>query len=309
MPLAIVEKFIDREKWTGNLKSRVPRPNNHEVLLQSSIRPVSVVAGLFPVFGLMFVVVYGYVFQAERLSTYLRATKCPNITSRLPPISYPMGIWQPQKFIWLLFIIMHVPPRVFYGITYTRFFLRSDSKFTNTWWYRFFIFAYPWVTLLEMISLIMVTVIDQESCFQVHASSCAAFVIMFCSNVFVHAVLHWASGFKNKSRLANALAYFKAGCFVSSFTLAMIMLVTYPYYKRTCSEEAYLTFAIAEYMFVIHNAAFHFTSYFDFPKVKIGLFVDFTEFNEDNSTEKKGARRESLEKNIAPYGYEKQPGN
>lgn len=166
MPLAIVDKVIDREKWTDRKKNSVPRPDNHEILLQSEIRPIAVVAGLFPLFGLISIIVYGYIFQAERLSTYLKTTKCPNITSRLPPVSYPMGIWEPQKFIWLIIIILHTPPRVFYGLTYTRFFLRSESKYVNTWWYRFFVFAYPWITLLEMLSFIMVTVVDQESCFR-----------------------------------------------------------------------------------------------------------------------------------------------
>lgn len=79
------------------------------------IRTLCLLGALLPGIGCYFCIVYTYLFQFDRVLNFT-STNCPDVMSSFPPISYSIGVWKPQKYVWLTVLALHLPPRFLYGL-------------------------------------------------------------------------------------------------------------------------------------------------------------------------------------------------
>jgi hypothetical protein len=86
------------------------------------IRTLCLLGALLPGIGCYICVIYTYVFQFDRVMNFT-STNCDSVKrqvffptfivnfyfSPFPPISYSIGVWKPQKYIWLIVLALHMP--------------------------------------------------------------------------------------------------------------------------------------------------------------------------------------------------------
>ncbi|PIO74672.1 hypothetical protein TELCIR_03318 [Teladorsagia circumcincta] len=74
----------------------------------------------------------------------------------LPPVSYAIGVWEPQRYFWLFIMFLHCPPRIFFLILYRRAFRNAAPKSAC---YRRVIYFYTKTMWSELVGLIAYEVI------------------------------------------------------------------------------------------------------------------------------------------------------
>uniref|UniRef100_A0A914LDX4 Candidate secreted effector n=1 Tax=Meloidogyne incognita TaxID=6306 RepID=A0A914LDX4_MELIC len=73
------------------------------------------VGALLPGIGCYTCLLYTFIFQRERIDNFV-TTNCPKVHSSFPPVSYSIGVWEPQKSFWLFVLFIHVQARIFFGV-------------------------------------------------------------------------------------------------------------------------------------------------------------------------------------------------
>jgi len=237
--------------------------------------PVSYVAylgALLPGLGCYACISYAYIFQSERTLNFT-TSDCPEVRSSLPPVSYSIGVWEPQRFFWLMILFAHLPPRIFFGQLSGYYYGLACLKCN---WYRNVLYCFRYMMLIEATGLISVSVIDIHSHFFIHAICYTIWVVAFNFNMLFNLIMHHFSGYRSHSSTSNRLWHVKRVMFITGVTLAISTGFTYPYYMTNCVGWAYVAFSIAEYSLVGYNCFFHFLSLWEFPNVRVGLAVDFS---------------------------------
>uniref|UniRef100_A0A914V8D2 CWH43-like N-terminal domain-containing protein n=1 Tax=Plectus sambesii TaxID=2011161 RepID=A0A914V8D2_9BILA len=112
----------------------MPQPKHTHPLVMFPMRTIAIFGAFMPGFGCYAVIAYTYLFQMDRVKNFT-STDCPNVSSSLPPVSYSIGVWEPQRFFWLFILMGHVPPRLFFGALYYAFFASSNSIHARSSWY------------------------------------------------------------------------------------------------------------------------------------------------------------------------------
>ncbi|KAF8375028.1 hypothetical protein PRIPAC_81457 [Pristionchus pacificus] len=224
---------------------------------------LSLASTLLPAAGVYFCVAYTFTFGKEAISN-LTLSSCPDVKSGLPPISYSIGSWEPQKLIWLLVLFTHFPPRIFLTMLYPQVWAPGSGK--------------VWIAsccALEGISLVLITIFDVDSIagFHVHAAFFAswAFGSVACMGVTVH--LMRLTGLKDRSELFHRTFIYKC-LLLASFILAVaVASVLYPMSQRFCLSWAYSIFCIFEYSLVGMNAAFWAINLHEFSTIYVGFRI------------------------------------
>ncbi|KHJ89136.1 hypothetical protein OESDEN_11048 [Oesophagostomum dentatum] len=89
-------------------------PDNIDRILR--MRFVVCMGALLPGLGCYFCIAYTYIFQFDVIKNFTQSDQCPDVHSSLPPVSYAIGVWEPQRFVWLFIMFLHCPPRIFFLI-------------------------------------------------------------------------------------------------------------------------------------------------------------------------------------------------
>ncbi|GMS94871.1 hypothetical protein PENTCL1PPCAC_17046 [Pristionchus entomophagus] len=236
---------------------------------------LSLASTLLPAAGIYFCISYTFTFGKEAISN-LTLSSCPDVKSGLPPISYSIGSWEPQKLIWLLVLFTHFPPRIFLTMLYPQVWAPGAGR--------------VWLATcctMEGISLVLITVFDVDSIagFHVHAAFFAswAFGSVACMIVTIH--LMRLTGLKDRSALFHRTFIIKC-LLLASFILAVAIASTlYPISQRLCLSWAYSIFCIFEYSLVGINAAFWAVNLHEFSTVYVGFKI--TSVRHDEIREKK----------------------
>ncbi|EFO85619.1 hypothetical protein CRE_02089 [Caenorhabditis remanei] len=256
------------------------------------IRWLVCLGALLPGAGCYFVVAYTYVFQFEKVSNFTECKECPNMNITLPPVSYSIGIWSPQKYIWMMIMFIHLPPRLAFLTLYRRLFLISAPK---SQWYSRINYIYMLTLWAEPFGLILVSVVDINGGFVLHALGFAIWIICFNFNMLFNILLHHFGGCRDVHDRMETTWRIKCVIFLVGYFCAISTPITYPYFTAHCSPFgrikvvvlshphdfllAYNLFSLAELIEVGCNSIFYAIAYFEFPKTRITIGIKSVQRN------------------------------
>ncbi|KJH45868.1 hypothetical protein DICVIV_08096 [Dictyocaulus viviparus] len=157
---------------------------------------------------------------------------------KLPPVSYAIGIWEPQRYFWLFIMFLHCPPRIFFLILYRRAFRNVAPKSAV---YRQIIYFYMKTMWLEMFGLIAVSVLDIKCSFVMHAAAYSMWIISFNFNMLFNTILHHYGGMRDTSLKYDVIWRIKLAMFISGAILSISTAVSYPVFLAYCFQEGQKT--------------------------------------------------------------------
>ncbi|KAK6015452.1 hypothetical protein OSTOST_19123 [Ostertagia ostertagi] len=155
----------------------------------------------------------------------------------LPPVSYAIGVWEPQRYFWLFIMFLHCPPRIFFLILYRRAFRNAAPKSAC---YRRVIYFYTKTMWSELVGLIAVSVLDIKCNFVIHAIAYALWIISFNFNMLFNTTLHHYGGIRETSQKYEVIWRIKVVMFVSGLILSLSTAVSYPLFLAYCIKEGLL---------------------------------------------------------------------
>ncbi|KHJ80592.1 hypothetical protein OESDEN_19731 [Oesophagostomum dentatum] len=196
-----------------------------------SVRFVVCMGALLPGLGCYFCIAYTYIFQFDVIKNFTQSDQCPDVHSSLPPVSYAIGVWEPQRFVWLFIMFLHCPPRIFFLILYRRAFKNAAPKSVA---YRRVIYFYTKTMWLELVGLVAVTVLDIKCSFVIHAIAYSVWIISFNFNMLFNTILHHFGGIRETSQKYEIIWRIKLFTFVSGLLLSLSTAVSYPLFLAYC---------------------------------------------------------------------------
>lgn len=244
--------------------------NDENVERMIKMRMIVSMGALLPGLGCYFCIAYTYVFQFDIVANFTQSDQCPGVKSMLPPVSYAIGIWEPQRYFWLFIMFLHCPPRIFFLVLYRRAFRNAAPKSAC---YRRIIYCYTKTMWLELVGLVAVSVLDIKCNFVIHATAYSLWIISFNFNMLFNTLLHHYGGIRETSRKYEVIWRIKVFMFVTGITLSISTAISYPLFLAFCIKEAYVAFSIAEYILVGYNSIFYCLSYWEFPRCRLTLGV------------------------------------
>ncbi|XP_053203435.1 post-GPI attachment to proteins factor 2-like [Panonychus citri] len=218
-------------KSTKNLKPLVYYKDNKCFLF--SFTHLAVITTALPLGSFIFCVLWSLYFNfKESTSTHCR------VSNYLPSISASVGSYSPQKYVWRICIAIHSGPR--YLVTYMYYLLVHGS------------FQTLLLNLIEITSLIGLTYIGSTENHVYHA---------FCFTIFIISGSLGMTLVTNSTYKSRRIKSFLKYTNLISIGLAIVL-----YYRHNwfCEPGVYTLFALAEYVVVLTNIAFHFQAYYDF---------------------------------------------
>uniref|UniRef100_A0A914PUX6 Post-GPI attachment to proteins factor 2 n=1 Tax=Panagrolaimus davidi TaxID=227884 RepID=A0A914PUX6_9BILA len=245
------------------------------------IRTLCFLGALLPGLGCYFCIAYTYLFQFDRVLNFT-SSHCPNVKSPFPPVSYSIGVWEPQKFIWLLVLCVHIPPRLFFAMVYKCQYRLGRSIHQKEEWFPGVARAHMRFLFLEPLGLIIVSVVDIDSHFFIHSFGYALWLISFNFNMLLNTILHHYSGFRDLHDYHDTTFQLKRLMFIIGCPVSISTAVTYLTYAVYCFNfsdftedfcNSYAAFSIAEYIMVGFNSAFYFLIIWEMGESHIDLTV------------------------------------
>ncbi|GMT22803.1 hypothetical protein PFISCL1PPCAC_14100, partial [Pristionchus fissidentatus] len=199
------------------------------------------------VVGAYFCIGYTFTFGSEIISN-LSLSACPGVKSGLPPFSYAISSWEPQRLVWQLALIAHIPPRVIIVLTCPQIWLPGAGR---VWLYS--------GCIIEVFSLVLLTVFHVDSILGFHAH--AAFFATWAIGAFISMgiTLHLSrlTGMKDRNSMFHSFFVIKCCLFVL-FALAVLgVTIFYPISQRLCLTWAFSIFCVCEYSIVGLNVGFY----------------------------------------------------
>ncbi|CAJ0958857.1 unnamed protein product, partial [Mesorhabditis belari] len=230
------------------------------------LRSMMLLGALLPGVGCYFCVAWAYVFQLDVVRNFT-TIGCEQTHSWVPPVSYTIGYWMPQKYIWMFIVTFHFPARIIFIVLYRRLFLGNSPRHPS---YGCILKCYLVTLWLEPIGLLSVSVLD-ITLFELHAFSYALWLIPFNFNMLFNVILHHFSRIRASNDTHEITWRIKLFLLLTGLTLSLSTAVSYPIFMNSCNVYAYYAFSIAEYLLVGYNSLFHFLAYWEFPELKISI--------------------------------------
>uniref|UniRef100_A0A915PBW0 Uncharacterized protein n=1 Tax=Meloidogyne floridensis TaxID=298350 RepID=A0A915PBW0_9BILA len=110
-----VEKKLNSSDSSFNNNNSKNEFKQHPLFVRLKLRSLCMVGALLPGIGCYTCLLYTFIFQRERIDNFV-TTNCPKVHSSFPPVSYSIGVWEPQKSFWLFVLFIHVQARIFFGV-------------------------------------------------------------------------------------------------------------------------------------------------------------------------------------------------
>jgi len=126
---------------------------------------------------------------------------------------------------------------------------------------------------IEACGLVVVSVVDIEDFFVIHAAAYAVWVISFNLNMLLNTILHHNSGVRKLTNNHDKVFNVKVALFVIGYPLSLSTGITYFFYIFTCNGQAYAMFSVAEYMIVGFNSLFYFLLIWELPDSKVEIYM------------------------------------
>lgn len=184
-----------------------------------------------------------------------------------PSISAAIGSFLPQKYVWQAAIGLHLGPRFVFVWLYRHFYQNRIAVKTSV--IRWLIRSASAFNLLELISLLGLTLVSSLENFDIHKVCFATFGISGLVYFILTYILWTKCGlvletneeiYSLKVKKSMLKVFFTCGCLMSYF-----------YYRHNeyCEPYVYSFFCICEYCIVLANMWFHFTAAYDFSHINL----------------------------------------
>lgn len=80
-------------------------------------------------------------------------------TNHLPAISWSIGVYEPQKYLWIVFILIATIPRIAIGPLYEAVYRSTNASYANHWLYIVLCKLVHYLTVIEYATLIVVSIV------------------------------------------------------------------------------------------------------------------------------------------------------
>ncbi|CEF59558.1 Frag1/DRAM/Sfk1 family-containing protein [Strongyloides ratti] len=234
---------------------------------------VILAATLFPGIGCYACIAYTYLFQFNKIVNFA-SDHCNGTMSYIPPVSYSIGVWKPQKFFWLSVLMLHVPPRIIYVDLCIKFFLRGpNASNSDNYYFHILLSIHRFLMHLEIWALVGVSIFDIEYNFLIHATFFGFWLASFNFNMLFSIILQYQSGINETVSKYYTLFKIRTFIYIVGCPISLTASASYIYYLKSCKDLAYVTFAITEYTTVGINSLFYLLSYIDADKMNLDIAV------------------------------------
>lgn len=191
------------------------------------------------------------------------------VSNLLPSISAAIGNFSPQKYVWRTGIGIHSAPRFIYAVMY-----RSLHRTVLPAKYRLLADVAFVLEFVEDTSLLGLTMVSSSENYPVHEKCFITFLLTSIAYMFLCAFvlprlqhqntvhLHHLH-LKRTGQARRSLLVKRRACW-TTLICAIICALTFHRHNAYCEPYMYTVFALAEYLIVLSNMAFHATAYYDF---------------------------------------------
>ncbi|XP_075153216.1 post-GPI attachment to proteins factor 2-like [Haematobia irritans] len=237
------------------------RLNGPKVLFRVAFPKIAISAISLALGAFLFCIIWSVVFDFER-ATF---THC-DVKNYLPSISAAIGNYEPQKSVWRIAIILHLPARLAVSHIYYKYYKEQIRRNRR-------IFAQIAVSLnvIENIALLSLSLWTSSDSYEMHRNSFVTFIA--CSELYM-----FISYFLNKNGRKQALTETEEKSVRYKLLFFLINLLAFALagyfflrHNSKCEPGVYTFFALFEYVVVFTNMGYHMTAYWDF----YGYFVYF----------------------------------
>ncbi|GMT06184.1 hypothetical protein PENTCL1PPCAC_28358, partial [Pristionchus entomophagus] len=234
---------------------KLDKPMRWALEAPSTLLPVAPMvfgAAVLPYLAFLFCIAYTFLFARERLSEWTMPD-CPHLQTSLPPLSYIVGVWEPQRLIMLLALYVHIPAR--FIVTYTYF-----PVFTY----------YPQTigmmvaAALETLGFVTVIVLHVNIGFEFHAMCFGLWIFAFIACGILQVELHRLHSLGKKHKRLRTTLIAKWLVLIATIATLVSMSYTYPYATTRCSVTMYTIFVATEYIIVFFNSLFYSITLYEF---------------------------------------------
>ncbi|EDW65028.1 post-GPI attachment to proteins factor 2 [Drosophila virilis] len=215
---------------------------------------LSIIALSLPLGAFSFCVIWS-LFNDFVRSTF---THC-DVANYLPSVSAAIGNYEPQKTVWRLAVILHLPLRLTVAYMYLEYY-REHIKRNR----RMFGILACTLNVIENVALFCLSLWTSADNYEIHRNSFVVFIASSECYMLISYLLnrsarksvllpHEEKSLRHKRNLflVNVLAFGLAGyCFMR--------------HNARCEAGVYTFFALFEYIVVLTNMGFHMTAYWDF---------------------------------------------
>jgi len=242
---------------------------------------IAFLGALLPGIGYYGCIAYAYLWQADQVFNFT-ALDCEQAGSTLPPVSYAIGVLEPQRFIWLFVMFVNLPPRLVLSLLAFKYYANAANTMSKSRQklFQFTQQVYIISTCIEQSSILTVSVVDMYESFFVHAGAYSTWISFLCSSMFFNCMMHKLSGLSEKTKKSKLILRIKYAMLIIVAVLGLSTGFTYPYYAQSCASWAYTAFSMAEYALVGWNSLFYFLGFIEYPRTRIEMFADFGELTE-----------------------------
>ncbi|GMR45981.1 hypothetical protein PMAYCL1PPCAC_16176, partial [Pristionchus mayeri] len=232
------------------------------------------------------------VLQRDIISNY-SLSNCPHVKSPLPPISYSIGMWEPQKIVWLFALMLHLPSRLLLIRCIPQIYLPGLGQYI----------LYASGTV-EALALICVSVFTVDSIIGFHAHA-GFFVVWWaaavtCMGHIIH--LQRLIGLKDTCPYTHKRWWIKIGIMSAFIAVSTGVTIFYPLSQIYCSAVAFTIFCLCEYSVVGLNCALWAVFLREFGRLYDGFqitAVKMREEKEESKTERRFHSEPALETKVA----------
>nr|CAD2137076.1 unnamed protein product [Meloidogyne enterolobii] len=205
---------------------------------------------------------YSFTLQYDRIANFT-----------IPSTMCPYWCLETTKYIWLMVLALHLPPRFFYAIVYKNHYSLGDSIHRTKRWFCVIVKLHYFLLVIEALGLTAVSVIDIESNF-----SCSRLLFCFMAypfnlNMLFNNLLHYHSGIRKLRPMHDRVFQIKCALFLVGYPLSMSTGFSYLTFVLTCNTIPYATFSIAEYFLIGINSLFYFLLIWEFDGTKLEVYV------------------------------------
>uniref|UniRef100_A0AC35U8Q2 Serpentine receptor class gamma n=1 Tax=Rhabditophanes sp. KR3021 TaxID=114890 RepID=A0AC35U8Q2_9BILA len=202
-----------------------------------SSRFIILASTIFPAVGCYFCIAYTYLFQIHRVINF-QSDHCNGTPTALPPVSYSIGIWLPQKFFWLAVLMLHVPPRIIFTNMCQQYYFHAPNNQTSqpSSAYNVILRIHYYFMHSEMWALVGVSVMDIEYNFLIHATFFGIWLGTFNMNMLLNTILHYNSGLMTIGKKYVYIFRFKLFMFVFGCPFSLSSAASYLFYLHTCED-------------------------------------------------------------------------
>ncbi|GMS94364.1 hypothetical protein PENTCL1PPCAC_16539, partial [Pristionchus entomophagus] len=211
-----------------------------------SVRFFGIFALIVPAVTAYICIISTFFTQGEAISHYTLAN-CPEVKSSLPPISYSIGSWEPQKQIWMFAIMLHLPSRML-----------LTRMVPQIWREGIWQFAAYAAASIECFGLVCVSLfhVDSIAGFQVHAFFFGMWWAGTIWGMSIQVHMQRVTGHIHQDPSHFRLWLLKIFIMTLYIIVSCTTSITYPLSQIYCSLMAFTIFCIGEYLIIALNAAF-----------------------------------------------------